>query len=215
MGHELTGLDLAAPDLQVGVDVIEWRLEQFRCAKHNRNRRQHGFHLRADDLNVGVGEAQRRRTAQILLQAGTGDADAFELEIGAEITLCLIAVHRHERIDQRLEGHLGGRQCDLVLVAGHGEIKIDRRIDRRAVECKLAWLDDDVAAAIERLRRVRDAKLRDIVNDALRKGLRDMTARPKQREPFQTQIVALGRVRLASIDNISESLAVAEGEAFK
>jgi plasmid maintenance system antidote protein VapI len=31
---------------------------------------------------------------------------------------------------------------------------------------------------------------------------------------FQTQVVALGRLQLASIDNISESLAVAEGEAF-
>ena len=76
-------------------------------------------------------------------------------------------------------------------------------------------LDDDVAVALERLRRARDASLKDIVNDALRRGLRDLTTRPKQREPFQTQSVALGRLRLPSIDNISESLAVAEGEPFK
>ena len=76
-------------------------------------------------------------------------------------------------------------------------------------------LDDDVAAAIERLRRTGDANLKDIVNDALRKGLNDLTVRPKQREPSQTQVVDLGRMRLPSIDNISESLAVAEGEAFK
>ena len=76
-------------------------------------------------------------------------------------------------------------------------------------------LDDDVAAAIEQLRRARDASLKDIVNDALRKGLRDLTVRPKQREPSQTQVVDLGRMRLPSIDNISESLAIAEGEAFK
>jgi hypothetical protein len=76
-------------------------------------------------------------------------------------------------------------------------------------------LDDDVAAAIERLRRVRDANLKDIVNDALRKGLNDLTTRPKWREPFKTHVVELGRLRLSSIDNISESLAVAEGEAFK
>ncbi len=43
-------------------------------------------------------------------------------------------------------------------------------------------LDDDVAAAIERLRRARDASLKDIVNEALRKGLSDLTTRPKQRE---------------------------------
>jgi predicted flavoprotein YhiN len=76
-------------------------------------------------------------------------------------------------------------------------------------------LDDDVAAAIERLRRARDANLKDIVNEALRKGLSDLTARPKQREPYQTKVVELGRVRMPSIDNISESLAIAEGEAFK
>ena len=76
-------------------------------------------------------------------------------------------------------------------------------------------LDDDVAVALERRRRAGDASLKDIVNDALRRGLSDLTTRPKQREPFQTQSVALGRLRLPSIDNISESLAVAEGEAFK
>jgi hypothetical protein len=74
-------------------------------------------------------------------------------------------------------------------------------------------LDDDVAAAIERLRRARDASLKDIVNQALRRGLSDLTTRPS--EPFKTKSVALGRLRLASIDNISESLAVAEAEAFK
>jgi predicted transcriptional regulator len=76
-------------------------------------------------------------------------------------------------------------------------------------------LDNDVAARLERLRRARDASLKDIVNDALRRGLDDLSSRPKQREPFQTQSVDLGRLRLPSIDNISESLAVAEGEAFK
>ena len=43
-------------------------------------------------------------------------------------------------------------------------------------------LDDDVAAALERLRRARDASLRDIVNDALRRGLSDLTTRPKRRD---------------------------------
>src|SRR5664279_5701889 len=60
-----------------------------------------------------------------------------------------------------------------------------------------------------------EAPLKDIVNDALRKGLSDLNAHPKQREPSQTQVVDLGRMRLPSIDNISESLAVAEGETFK
>jgi ribbon-helix-helix CopG family protein len=76
-------------------------------------------------------------------------------------------------------------------------------------------LDDDVAAVIERLRRAREASLKDIVNEALRRGLNDLTTGPKHREPFKTTNVALGQLRLASIDNISESLAIAEGEAFK
>lgn len=76
-------------------------------------------------------------------------------------------------------------------------------------------LDDDVAARIERLRRQRDASLRDIVNDALRRGLDDLSRRSKQKEPFKTQSVDLGRLRLPSIDNISESLVAAEGEAFR
>jgi predicted transcriptional regulator len=76
-------------------------------------------------------------------------------------------------------------------------------------------LDDDVAAAIERLRRARDASLKDIINEALRKGLSDLTTRPKQREPFKTKSVALGQLRLANVDNINGSLAVAEAEAFR
>ena len=76
-------------------------------------------------------------------------------------------------------------------------------------------LDDDVAAMIERIRRAREASLKDIVNDALRRGLNDLATAPKRREPFKTNTVALGRLRLASIDNISESLAIAESEAFK
>jgi len=49
----------------------------------------------------------------------------------------------------------------------------------------------------------------------LRRGLQDMNARPKRGEPFRTQSVALGLVRIAGIDNINEALAIAEGEAHK
>ena len=76
-------------------------------------------------------------------------------------------------------------------------------------------LDDDVAAALERLRKGRDASLKQLVNEALRRGLEEMRSRPKRREPLQTRSVALGRVRVASIDDIGEALAIAEGETFK
>ena len=76
-------------------------------------------------------------------------------------------------------------------------------------------LDDDVAAALERLRKSRDASLKDLVNEALRRGLKDMTSRTKRREPLQTRSAALGWLRIAGLDNIGEALAIAEGEAYK
>ena len=41
-------------------------------------------------------------------------------------------------------------------------------------------LDDDVAAALERVRRTRNASLKDVVNDALRRGLNDLSTRPNR-----------------------------------
>jgi hypothetical protein len=76
-------------------------------------------------------------------------------------------------------------------------------------------LDEDVAAILERLRKSRDASLKDLVNEALRRGLKDMTSRTERRKPLQTRSVALGRLRVASLNNIGEALAVAEGKAYK
>jgi hypothetical protein len=76
-------------------------------------------------------------------------------------------------------------------------------------------LDDDVAVALERLRKTRDATLKELVNEALRRGLKEMGGRPKRRERFSTHAVALGRLRIGAIDNVAEALAVAEGESFR
>jgi hypothetical protein len=75
-------------------------------------------------------------------------------------------------------------------------------------------IDDDVAAILERMRKTRNASLKDLINEALRRGIKDMNARPKPREPFRTRAVDVGEV-LVPVDNISEALAVAEGESFK
>ena len=72
-------------------------------------------------------------------------------------------------------------------------------------------LDDDVAAAIERLRQAREASFKDLVNEALRRGLKEMAEPRKTREPFRTRSVALGPAPIG-IDNVSEAIAVAEGE---
>ena len=76
-------------------------------------------------------------------------------------------------------------------------------------------LDDDVAVLIERARKMRKAPLRQVVNEALRLGLRDLVAPPPPRKPFKTKSVSLGQCLTGSIDDVSETLALAEGESFR
>ena len=76
-------------------------------------------------------------------------------------------------------------------------------------------IDEDVAALLARLRKDRDASLKNLVNEGLRRGLQEMAARPKRREPFRTSSVSLGRLRIAGVDNIGDTLAMVEGEAFR
>lgn len=76
-------------------------------------------------------------------------------------------------------------------------------------------LDDDVAAILKRLARTRHARLKDLVNEALRRGLANATALPPAGEPFRTASVSLGRCRLGTVDNVADALAAAEGESFR
>ncbi len=76
-------------------------------------------------------------------------------------------------------------------------------------------LDDDVAAILKRLARTRHARLKDLVNEALRRGLASATAHPSARGTFQTTSVALGRCRTGTVDNVADALAAAEGESFR
>jgi hypothetical protein len=76
-------------------------------------------------------------------------------------------------------------------------------------------LDPDVAALLERVRGARDASLKDVVNEGLRRGLKQMIAPEKAAEPFRSSAVSLGRCLLGDLDNVAEALAVAEGEAFR
>lgn len=68
-------------------------------------------------------------------------------------------------------------------------------------------LDDDVAAAIERLRRARDQSLKTVVNDVLRAGLSRLETPPPPRKRFRTATVDLGRPLITNIDNVSDLLA--------
>jgi hypothetical protein len=76
-------------------------------------------------------------------------------------------------------------------------------------------IDDDVAATLERMRRAEDKSLKELVNQALRRGLRELTAPAKPREHSRTQPVSLGRCLIGDVVSVSEALAIAEGEDFK
>ena len=76
-------------------------------------------------------------------------------------------------------------------------------------------IDDDIAVQLEQLRRARDMGLKQLINEALRRGLRDMSTRPKKREPFRTKPIDGVTLLLDNVDNVAESIAYAEGEAFK
>ena len=76
-------------------------------------------------------------------------------------------------------------------------------------------IDDDVAVALERLRRKRNASLKQLINEVLRRGLNEVDTPQKHRKPYRTPSVDLGAPRVPNIDNIAEVLAIIEGEGFK
>jgi predicted CopG family antitoxin len=76
-------------------------------------------------------------------------------------------------------------------------------------------IDDDVAAALERLRKSEDKSLKDVVNQTLRRGLEQPNAAPKKRKQSYTRPVSLGPSLIGSLDDISEVIAIAEGEDHK
>jgi hypothetical protein len=76
-------------------------------------------------------------------------------------------------------------------------------------------LDDDVAAALERLRKARRGSFRDLVNEALREGLKSLAGPPRKRTSFRTRAVDLGRCLSGNVDNVAEVLAVAEDDSYK
>jgi hypothetical protein len=76
-------------------------------------------------------------------------------------------------------------------------------------------LDDDVAAALEHLRREKDASLKEVVNETLRKGLQEAGRGARRHRKFQTRVLKTARCLLPNLDCASRALAAAEGEDFR
>jgi hypothetical protein len=76
-------------------------------------------------------------------------------------------------------------------------------------------LDDDVAALLSRLQRTQRKSLKQLVNQALREGLRHMNASAPRRKRYQTGGADLGRCLIGNLDDVAETLAVAEGEKLQ
>ena len=76
-------------------------------------------------------------------------------------------------------------------------------------------LEDDVAASLKRLGKARDLKFKALVNLVLREGIKGMTGPARKRKTFQTRSVDLGPCRIANVDNVTEVLAMVEGESFR
>lgn len=77
-------------------------------------------------------------------------------------------------------------------------------------------LDDDVAAQLDQIRARGEQPFKQLVNDLLRAGLaqleREQAARPSG--PY-TRSVSLGHPRLPGVDDVSQTLAVVEGEHYR
>ncbi len=76
-------------------------------------------------------------------------------------------------------------------------------------------IDEDVAAAIERRRRELHHTLKQEVNDLIRSGLIYEEQEKPQTERFKVEPLDVGEPLLDNFDNISEVLAIAEGEDYR
>lgn len=76
-------------------------------------------------------------------------------------------------------------------------------------------LDDDVAAMVQRVRERLGMRTKEIVNEALRRGLLQMASPAPPGAPYRTASTSLGRCLIASLDDVAEVLAVSEGESFR
>ena len=66
-------------------------------------------------------------------------------------------------------------------------------------------VDEDNAVLLERLRKERNLSFKDVVNEAIRKGLDSMTVPERERTPFRTAVFDPGAPYIAT-DNVADVL---------
>jgi len=76
-------------------------------------------------------------------------------------------------------------------------------------------IEDDVAAVLRQIQEKRRASLKDVVNEALRLGLKQIDAPSRSCRRHRTTVVSLGTCFTSSLDDVAEALAIAEGENFR
>ena len=76
-------------------------------------------------------------------------------------------------------------------------------------------LDEDVSVQIKKLQEKQKKSFKDIVNEALRLGIRQLTQPLPPPKRYKTKSVNLGRCAFGGVDDVAEVLAVAEGETFR
>ena len=76
-------------------------------------------------------------------------------------------------------------------------------------------LEDDVAAMLKKVMARRDCSLKEVVNDALREGLRTLGKPASARTAYRTQPWRLGGSLVGSLDNVEEVLPRVEGESHQ
>lgn len=76
-------------------------------------------------------------------------------------------------------------------------------------------LDSDIAIIIERMRQTSQQSLKEIINSALREGLKHLESKPTPSPPFRTTTASAGRCKIGDLTHVGEALALAEGEDFK
>ena len=74
-------------------------------------------------------------------------------------------------------------------------------------------LEDDLSLEIERIAAERKTTKKEVIDELLRRGL--ASEKPRERPAVRTMAQDLGACRIPNLDNVSEVMAAAEGEAFR